>query len=88
MPEIPTDVIAGDEICKCGHRADDHLFWSSDDGALQGGIVTCPADGCECYATWSVGENLIANPDAFKAFKSAFEKVEGSPSEHEKRKRE
>lgn len=45
-----------DKLCdQCGHPFDPHIVWASNTGdPLDGGHMTCPVEGCECFSTWDV----------------------------------
>ena len=59
---------------KCPHDSDNHvLVATKDNNPMFGGVILCPIEGCECYATWSVdpamggaGREGLTVPDRFE----------------------
>ena len=42
----------GEPCGQCQHAFDIHALIATTGSPLDGGIILCPIQGCECYATW------------------------------------
>jgi hypothetical protein len=52
MTEGGSGVVSQDQACdQCGHLFDPHMLLAGE-SSLDGGIIVCPVNGCNCFATW------------------------------------
>jgi hypothetical protein len=48
-----------DELCEQCQHLSKHLLVTTSEDVLDGGVRLCVEAGCECFSTWSVGDEPV-----------------------------